>query len=187
MNWANNDIQLLFHYSPVKSWKAVHFKLFRLQLGRPPLSIWLHLSPCHWQQSSCSPSRREVPLHNPAGEIITQRLPSTRSLKVARISSNQPEPGAPAARKRHQIALLPVPGRPCKSQELWDTFGILPTWGHHAGYQGRHGNGKETFFLLCIWKCYCNNSLLLFFFTQHMTTRALGSIIVTFTFVRGWT
>ena len=153
MKQANNDFQLLFHHSHVKSWKAVHFKPFHLQHWGPPLSLWLHLPPCHWQQSSCSPSWQEVPLHNPAVEIITQWLPSTRSLKVAKIPSNQPGPWATTARKRHQIALLPVPGYQYRSQELWDTLGIPRTWGHHAGYQGRHGNCKEIFFLLCIWKC----------------------------------
>lgn len=108
-----------------------------------------------------APSWWEVPLHNPAVEIITQWLASTRSLKVAKILSNQPGPGAMTARKRHQIALLSVPGYQYRSQELWDPLGIPCTGGHHAGYQGRGGNCKEIFFLLCVWKCYYNNSLLL--------------------------
>lgn len=184
MKQANNDIQLLFHYSHVKSWKAAHFKPFHLQRWGCPFSLWLHLPPCHWQHS-CSLSWREVPLHNSAVKIVTQWLPSTRSLKATKIPSNQPRPRAMTARKQHQIALLPVPGYQHRSQKLCDTLGIPHTWGHHAGYQGRCGNCKEIFCLLCIWKCYCNNSLFLPFFTHHMARKALTPIIKTFTFVGG--
>lgn len=146
MKQANNDTKLLFHYSHVKSWKAVHFKSFHLQHWGPSVSLWFHLPPCHWQQS-CSSSWWKVPLHNPAVEITSQWLPSTRSHKVTKIPSKQPGPRAMTARKWHQIALLPVTGYQYRTQKLWDTLGIPHTWGHHGKAdqgrhrkQGRHGN-----------------------------------------------